>query len=124
MKKNSFILLTIVLIFTISFCITETVKGQNSRKLSLHSQYEKEIEQQYVEDIKAALTDMGYEYAGVSLSKIVSQDNEKTYTLSIHHKRIDRMNEKDRKELIEELEQITLMDNEYEIVTKFLEYNC
>lgn len=124
MKKHSFLLFTILMTIVIAFCIADTVKGQNDRKLSLNNKYEKEMERKYIKEIRDELSDMGYEYAGVSLTKVINEEQDKIYTLSIHHKRIDKMNEEERQALIEQLSEIKLLESEYQIDTKILEYNC
>ena len=124
MNKKMYSIITVAAIILTVFCITGTVQSKNSRKLSLNNQYEREMEKEYVCNIKQELADLGFEYAGVSLTKVVNERQEKVYTLSIHHKRIDRMNSTQRKELTEKLERIKLLDDEYQIETKFLEYNC
>lgn len=124
MKKQTFILLTAVFVLIISFCITGTVKGQNNRRLSLNNQYEKEMEEEYIQSIKDELSDMGYSYAGVTLTKVVNEDKEKIYTLSIHHRRIDKMSKQERQALIDKLSEVKLLGDEYLVETKILEYNC
>lgn len=113
------IIITIALIFIIAFSITGTVQSKNERKISLNNPYEEEQEKLYVAQIKEQLTQMGYEYAGVMLTKTVSSEG-KVYQLAIHHRAIERMTQVEQNKLMRQLQKIELMENEYLVETKFI----
>ena len=123
MKRYSFLISTIVLILVIVLCISSTVKGQNSKKLNIRSDYYNKIEDQYVDNIKSKLNDMGFEYAGVTLTKTINNEI-CTYTLQIHHKKLDKMSAEERNLVINKLNMEKMRLKDFCVKTKILEYNC
>lgn len=123
MKRYSFLISTIVFILVIVLCISSTVKGQNSKKLNIRNDYYNKIEDQYVDDIKSKLNDMGFEYAGVTLTKTINNEI-CTYTLQIHHKKLDKMSAQERNLVINKLNTIKISSKKFFVNTKILEYNC
>ena len=124
MKKNSYVLFTGVLMILILFCICGTVKGQNREDIGLNMKYYGQLEQDYQSNIRKQLQNLGYENAGVILCRIMDVDGSVVYTLSIHHRRIDNMNDEQRKELIKKLSIFKLGEENFKVETKFVEYNC
>ena len=65
---------------------------------------------------------MGYENAGISLTKTVNETGGLDYTISIHHRRIDKMDEYQR----EALSDIIIGDGinavNCSVSTEFIEY--
>lgn len=123
MKRYSFLISTIVLILVTVLCISSTVKGQNSKKLNIRNDYYNKIEDQYVDDIKSKLNDMGFEYAGVTLTKTINNEI-CNYTLQIHHKKLDKMSAQERNLVINKLNTIKISAKDFSVKTKILEYNC
>ena len=123
MKRYSFLISTIVFILVIVLCISSTVKGQNSKKLNIRNDYYNKIEDQYVDNIKSKLNDMGFEYAGVTLTKTFNNEI-CTYTLQIHHKKLDKMSAEERNLVINKLNTIKISSKNFFVKTKILEYNC
>ncbi len=123
MKRCSFILCTMLLIVVIVLCISSTVKGQNNKRLNKENEYISNIEDKYIDEIKSEMSNMGFEYAGVSLTKTV--DNEVyTYTLQIHHKKLDGLCGEERRDILDKLSRVKLGTGGYAVKTKILEYNC
>ena len=108
----------------ILFCICGTVKGQNREDIGLNMKYYGQLEQDYQSNIRKQLQNLGYENAGVILCRIMDVDGSVVYTLSIHHRRIDNMNDEQRKELIKKLSIFKLGEENFKVETKFVEYNC
>lgn len=94
-----FCIVTVVLSMFIASCISITALGQSSLN---DEETEKNFhlkEQEMLERVRAYLNDNGYQNSGVTLTRMVDGNGYRTYTLTIHHDRIDFMDEEGRSEL-------------------------
>lgn len=103
-KNFIFILSTIFLAGIISFCIGGTVKGQSRERESelLYQLREAEL----LWETREYLNRSGFQNSGVTLTRVVDEEGRRAYTFTIHHSRIDRMNEGERQMLRERLFEI------------------
>lgn len=63
----------------------------------------REKERQLVKDTRRELERQGFINSGVMLTRVVEGDGKRTYTVTIHHREIDRMETAEREELAWEL---------------------
>ncbi len=87
--KYKFAVITVILSGIIIFCTTQTVLAQGKSNQMMDAKYYRRIEQDYVKRVRVYLNEEGYENSGVTLTKVIESDGERTYTLKIHHKRMD-----------------------------------
>jgi len=85
------------------FCVTTTVSGQNGIQDREKEQYYKERETALLEDTRALLNEMGFRDSGVTLTRITDGAGKREYIFTIHHYRLDGMDEPERKEAIGKL---------------------
>ena len=111
MKKYGFALFTAVLVMITVLCMTGTVMGQNQDKLGMSDEYYHDMEKEYVKQTRDRLNVLGYENAGVSMTMITNEDGSHEYTVSIHHARIDAMDETRQEILLAELKKIPFAEN-------------
>ena len=78
---------SLMAIIIVSFCIKGTAHSME-RTDAMVEGYFRQMESEYSTSIRALVNEMGYENAGVMLTKIVDEDGFRDYTLSIHHRRI------------------------------------
>ena len=97
MNKRSCIFCTLFLTVILSLCIGSKAKG-SAEVPGVGSEYVELREEEYVEGVKNTLEENGYSNSGVSITKVVDGEHIE-YTVSVHHKRIDKMNEIQRREL-------------------------
>lgn len=99
MEKRFLVIVTIclVIIFGCSFGIR--ARGEAAGVPDISNDYYKEIEKEYTRQVKERLEEHGFYNSGVSLTKVVEEDGTFDYTLSVHHRRIDKMNEYQREEI-------------------------
>lgn len=76
--------------------------GTNIGAAELESCY-REKERQLVRDTRRELERQGFINSGVMLTRVVEGDGKRTYTVTIHHREIDRMETAEREELAWEL---------------------
>lgn len=99
--KNTgrFLLVTTALVMVIALSITGTVMSHDGRDLKIQEKYYKEMEQEYVQQIRWFLTDSGYENSGVMLTHVVNEDGSREYTVTIHNEKITALSEKEKEAL-------------------------
>lgn len=112
MKKKAgsfqFVAATIILVSmaAISFVGTAmaamTAGGMNLEAAELEDCY-REKERQLVKDTRQELERQGFANSGVMLTRVVEGDGKRTYTVTIHHREIDRLETAEREELAWEL---------------------
>jgi len=97
MKKNAmFILITMVLIVASSLLLSLTVKSKETSSLSSEAHYQL-LEKQMVKDVRHYLDENGYKNSGITLTRVVDDENQtREYTLTLHHDKMDRMEEEER----------------------------
>lgn len=99
MDKKTFIIITLGLIIALSLSVKIKADGAARRMDDICSDYYKVIEKEYVAGVRQKLDDRGFEYAGITMTKVVDIDGVFQYTVSIHHRRIDKMNAYERQQL-------------------------
>lgn len=88
-KDALFILATVILVILISLLFKGTVHSMpKSMQTDSMEKYYVSLEKEYVSNVKMRLADAGYPNAGVMLTKVVSADGSREYTLSINHKKL------------------------------------
>ena len=110
MKKTAlFISITIAFVLMATFCISATVVSQSHISEHAQDEYRKAREKEYVTALRSYLAQQGYHNSGVTLTSVTDTDGTRTYTAAIHHAAIDRLTEKERKDLIIQLASIETM---------------
>lgn len=120
MKAYRFYFITIGLIILIFGVMTMTVNATEDERLQHQNAYYEEMEDTYVEKLKCALTDNGYRNAGITMTKVFYENGKREYTVKLHHKRLERLDETMQQELLAELSEIEFADSEVNIYLKFL----
>jgi len=99
MDKRLLVVVTLLLIVVLGCAFGIRAKGEASRIPDISNEYYKAIEQEFTAKVKERLEEKGFYNAGVSLTKIVDEDGIFQYTVSVHHRRIDKMSEYQREEI-------------------------
>lgn len=94
---------TFVLVVFIVFCVTGTVHGQEDIQRAEREHWYREREASLLADTREYLSDAGFLNSGVTLSRTVDAEGNRSYTFTIHHRKIDCMDEKGRQALGEKL---------------------
>lgn len=92
---------TAVLIFVIAFCICSTVFGRDRGRSREEEQYYSTLEQAYVSEIRDLLEERGYRNSGVTMNRVLQEDGSRQYTVTIHHRRIMKLDLNQQKELLD-----------------------
>ena len=62
------------------------------------------LEEEYVEEIKNLLNELGYENSGVNLTMVADGQGNRSYQVKLHHKRISRLSEEEQEVLFKTIE--------------------
>ena len=117
LEKGLVALIVVVIAFSI-FSIN--AHGMDNKKI--HIVKNTEAEKEFVDNVKITLNDMGFENAGISLTKEVNEKGGLDYTISIHHRRIDKMDEYQRDELSDIIIGDGIKVNNCSVTTEYIEY--
>ena len=120
-KSNiSFVITVMLSVLVVLFCTKETVIGQSRTDLKRQKQYYAAKEEEYRAGMRRMLTDKGYTNSGITIRWVLEDEGTRTYTVLIHHKRIDRLDAGEREELIRELEKTEFVDEYCSFQYEFL----
>lgn len=111
---------TIALALVAAFCCTGTVMSRSSLSVREQEEYYRERERQLVSETREFLRTEGFENSGIMLTRIVEADGSRRYTMTVHHGRIDRMCEEERRELMGKLEAFAFEDKACTFLHNFL----
>lgn len=98
-----FVAATILLVTVAAISFAGTVMARMSAGGAEPESYYREKEQQMVRDTRQELERQGFANSGVMLTRVVEGDGRRSYTVTIHHGEIDRMEEAEREILAREL---------------------
>lgn len=102
-----FVLVTICLVFVSAFCITGTVFCQTKPGAAELESYYRQQEKALVQETRDYLNQAGFQNSGVTLTRVADADGSLAYTMTIHHGKIDKMDEASRESLKKELSAFT-----------------
>lgn len=124
MDNKSYITVTLILLVTFFLAAGIRANGRSNRIPDITGEYYRQIENEYLADVRQILTANGFSNAGLSLTKQVNEEGGLDYTLSVHHRRIDKMDETKRAELTDMLtvNDIIVNGKETTMAVKYIEY--
>ncbi len=105
-RNCGFIITTLILMGIIVFCTKGIVCGGKMQDAQKKLWY-REREERLLADTKEYLANAGFRDSGVTLTRVVDEGAPKVYTFTIHHRRIDCMEERERESLKSRLESLT-----------------
>ncbi len=106
MKRIFFVLTIAILISLTGIGVAGTVRAQEKPEIAEKEQFYREQERQLLKCTGEQMERMGFYHCGITLNRVVERETERKYTFTIHHKKIDRMDAKEKENLAEELEKL------------------
>lgn len=100
-KNITFIATTIILILCSAFFITSTVQSQAAGKISVDEKYYQTLEKEYVSEIRAYLNEQGFVNSGVTLTRVVDEQGNRDYQVTLHHKYLEKLSAEEREIIFE-----------------------
>lgn len=101
--------LLLVMVAALSFVGTAICRAGSGRE-EQENLY-REMEEQLIRDTREYLDLQGFPNSGVMLNRVVEADGSREYTLTVHHRTIDRMTEQERAELSAALTEFEFEDD-------------
>ena len=116
-KEVLFVIFTFVVSMVIAFFISGTVVSQADGKVTVDEESFPLLEEEYVEEIKGLLDDLGYENSGVNLTMVADGEGNRSYQVKLHNKRINRLSEEEKEALFATVEELAfqVMGCEFEV---------
>ncbi len=114
---------TAVLIMIITLCCSITVMSKNDITAKEKQAYYLEKEREVVKETRAFLNEKGFRNSGVSMTRVVNEEGERDYTITIHHEKIDKLDGGERELLKAELGKLTFADADCTFCHEFLMAN-
>ena len=118
----TFVFVTVLFVMISAFCISQTVSGKEDAEAKEQEAFYREQENKLLADIRAFLNQEGYYNSGVTLTRVVDSDGSREYTITIHHSRIDRMDDFEKQELKNALEELVFVSKGCSFCHTFLAY--
>ena len=120
-KNAAFIIAVILSVLVVLFCAKETVMSQGRSDVKERKSYYAAMEAEYRANIDKVLEDEGYADSGITVRWVSETEGARTYTVMIHHRRIDYLDENEKENLVHKLVKMEFTDEkcsfQYEFIT-------
>ena len=120
-RNVSFIIAVILSVLVVLFCAKETVMSQGRSDVKGKKSYYAAMEAEYRADMEKVLEEEGYAGSGITVRWVSENEGARTYTVMIHHRRIDYLDEDEKENLVHKLVKTEFNDEEcsfqYEFIT-------
>lgn len=111
---------TVILVSVAVLSFAGTVMCRTNLSSEELDGYYREKEERLVKDTRAYLNRSGFDNSGVMLTRVVDGSGSRMYTVTVHHREIDRMEEAEREALAQELAAFAFEDDSSTFYYKFL----
>lgn len=101
--SSRFVAATVILVSVAALSFAGTVMCRAGQNGAEQEGYYREKEKVLVNDTRAYLKQQGFADSGITLTRVVDGDGSRLYTVTVHHRGIDRMEEQQREALAQEL---------------------
>ncbi len=115
------IIFTVILVLTIALCISATAISQAKNDHRAETEYYRDMEQEYVRELRSFLGENGYRNSGVTMTEVVETDGSRNYTVTIHHQRMKNLSMQEKEALLTSCKELEFVDGTCSISHKFLE---
>lgn len=124
-KNISFtIVISAVFVLVTAFCISGTVISQSKHADRIEARYYREMEQNYVKEVRSLLAEQGYVNSGVTMTGVIYEDGQRDYTVILHHKGFNKLNITEKQALLKECEKIVFPVETCKFFHEFMEEDC
>lgn len=120
-KKNTTAgIMTALLALTTAFSILGVVHSRNKESSTDMEQYYYAARQEYMQEIRDYLEEKGYADSGITMNYVTDGDGNVEYTVTIHHRKIDKLDEEEKTHLAEECKGLKTCADPYFFSVVFL----
>ncbi len=118
--RGGFAVAVLVLTLFAFCCCAGTAMSRTDLSAAEIEGYYQAKEKGLVEEVRDFLRGRGYTHSGVMLTRVVNGDGSREYTLTVHHGKIDKLNDEGRQMLMEDLAGIVFEDENSNFRHEFL----
>lgn len=115
-----FVAVTVLLVLFAALLFGEIVLSGTDVDARELEEYYQEREQELSREIGEFLRKEGLENGGVTVTRVVEENDSRLYTITVHHGRIDCMDAAERDELLDRLQELNFADDRCSFTHKFL----
>ena len=94
----------VALAMAAALCIAGSIKSQAADTLRAQEAYYEQLEREYIRQVRSFLAEQGYRNSGVTLSRVVDGEGQRSYRVLIYHGAISRLEEEELDELLGQTE--------------------
>ena len=105
-KDAAFVLFSVMLVLCLALFISETVISQTEGNITVDEKHIQVLEQEYVSEIREYLDAAGYRNSGVTLTKVVDTDGSRSYSVTLHHKGLHKLEQAEQEALFQKVEDL------------------
>lgn len=113
--------ITVLLVMIGTLFLSMAVLSQNREAVRQQKEYYKVLEQEYVKRMSEFLEEQGYANSGITMNRVIEEDGTLQYTVTIHHRRIEQLDDIQRGELLSKCQEIEFPEQDCSFCHKFLE---
>ena len=103
MNNKVFGVLTVLLVLIILFCVKGTVMSRDKGGYDRQNKYYAVLEQEYLEKVNRLLKEEGVSNCGINLRWVADEEGSREYTVTLHHRRLERMSGQEQTNLTDRL---------------------
>lgn len=99
-RRTGLLAVTAIMMFVCAFFITGTVMSQTRDRVKVEEKYYIVLEEEYLNQVREILKQEGYSNCGLTLTYTKEVGGERRYHLRIHNRRFDRLNDMEKKAIL------------------------
>ena len=99
-------LVAIVLAMATAMCVIGGIESQAADTQETQEAYYQQLEREYIGRGRDFLERQGYRNSGVTLSRIVDSNGQRSYKVLVHHGALCRLEEETQAEVLERIEEL------------------
>lgn len=119
-RRAAWVMVTVVLIMAASFMTAMTAVSQSRNQFYADESYYRSLEENLTGRVRTYLNEEGYTNSGIMLNRILDDEGQRTYTITIHHRGIERLSEEEQEALFREIIDLTFEDEKCTFSVKIL----
>lgn len=106
-KIAMYFVATLWLVIILALCSAKVVSSREKLAQQELDRYFCQMEKETVKEVRNILGSQGYINSGVTLTRITEAEGQVEYVLNIHHERLYQIDDEERQELVEKLDDIS-----------------
>lgn len=119
-KINRILVILLGVMCVMGFFTAKTMVSAAESREQAEKEFYHEMEMEYLKETRKILSESGYLGSGVNLTKIIDEEGRRTYSVKIHNRRINALNDTEKEELLNALRSVSFADGQSEFHHEFI----